>query len=75
MLPCFLFLYRNISPSLVSLRSARRGFALPPLRVSRRPSRPGPTAPLRPLAAAASSGDSAAPASAHSRVRQNFHPD
>ncbi|VCW85329.1 unnamed protein product [Gulo gulo] len=75
MLPCFLFLSKNISPSLVSLRSARWGFALPPLRVSRRPSRPGRTAPLRPLAAAASSGDPAGPASAHSRVRQNFHPD
>ncbi|XP_006728870.1 ferritin, mitochondrial [Leptonychotes weddellii] len=75
MLPCFLFLSKNISLSLVSLRSARRGFALLPLWVSRRPSRPGPTAPLRLLAAAASSWDPAGPASAHSRVRQNFHPD
>ncbi|XP_032705275.1 ferritin, mitochondrial [Lontra canadensis] len=75
MLPCFLFLSKNISPSLVSLRNARRGFALPLLRVSRRLSRPGRTAPLRPLAAAASSRDPAGPACAHSRVRQNFHPD
>ncbi|XP_044119491.1 ferritin, mitochondrial [Neovison vison] len=75
MLPCFLFLSKNIGPSLVSLRNARRGFALPPLRVSRLPSRPRRTAPLRPLAAAASSGNPARPASAHSRVRQNFHPD
>ncbi|XP_059243221.1 ferritin, mitochondrial [Mustela nigripes] len=75
MLPCFLFLSKNISPSLLSLRNARRGFALPPLRVSRLPSRPRRTDPLRPLAAAAASGDPAGPASAHSRVRQNFHPD
>ncbi|XP_032191340.1 ferritin heavy chain-like [Mustela erminea] len=75
MLPCFLFLSKNISPSLVSLRNAHRGFALPPLRVSRLPSRPRRTAPLRRLAAAASSGDPAGPASAHSWVRQNFHPD
>ncbi|XP_032191342.1 LOW QUALITY PROTEIN: ferritin, mitochondrial [Mustela erminea] len=75
MLPCFLFLSKNISPSLVSLRKAYRGFALPPLRVSRLPSRPRRPAPLRRLAAAAASGDPAGPASAHSRVRQNFHPD
>ncbi|XP_026363381.2 ferritin, mitochondrial [Ursus arctos] len=76
MLPCFLFLSKNISPSLVSQRTVRQGFALPSLWVSRRPSRrPGPTAPLRQLAAAVSSRDPGGPASAHSRVRQNFHPD
>ncbi|GAB5566639.1 ferritin heavy chain [Prionailurus iriomotensis] len=73
--PCFLFLSKQISSSLVSLRSVRRGFALRPLGVSWRPSGPQPAAPSRPLAAATSSRDPAGPTSAPSRVRQNFHPD
>ncbi|XP_058594142.1 ferritin, mitochondrial [Neofelis nebulosa] len=73
--PCFLFLSKQISSSLVSMRSARRGFALRPLWVSWRPSGPQPAAPRRPLAAATSSRDPAGPTSAPSRVRQNFHPD
>ncbi|CAK7293184.1 Ferritin, mitochondrial [Vulpes lagopus] len=76
MRPCFWLLSKHISASLVSLRCARPGFALPPLRASGRPWRPRAPAPLRPLAAAAAaSRDPAPPAPAGSRVRQNFHPD
>ncbi|KAM8940749.1 ferritin heavy chain-like [Lycaon pictus] len=64
MRPCFRLL-SDIRASLLSLRCARPGFALP--------------APLRPLAAAAAPRDPAPPACARararSRVRQNFHPD
>uniref|UniRef100_A0A8C0K8M6 Ferritin n=1 Tax=Canis lupus dingo TaxID=286419 RepID=A0A8C0K8M6_CANLU len=78
MRPCFRLL-SNIRASLLSLRCARPGFALPPLRASGRPWRPRAPAPLRPLAAAAASRDPAPPARARaragSRVRQNFHPD
>ncbi|KAF0885229.1 ferritin, mitochondrial [Crocuta crocuta] len=73
--PCFSFLFKQISSSLASLRSARRGFALRQLRVSGRPSGSRPAVPCRPLAAAASSRDPAGPTCAPSRVRQNFHPD
>ncbi|XP_077767504.1 ferritin heavy chain-like [Canis aureus] len=78
MRPCVRLL-PNIRASLLSLRCARPGFALPPLRASGRPWRPRAPAPLRPLAAAAASRDPAPPACARaragSRVRQNFHPD
>ncbi|XP_036704548.1 ferritin, mitochondrial [Balaenoptera musculus] len=75
MLPCFLFLSKHISTSLVSLRRARHGFVLPLRWVPRRPWGYPPAAPRRPLAAAASSRGPAGPAGAPSRVRQNFHPD
>ncbi|XP_004420333.1 PREDICTED: ferritin, mitochondrial [Ceratotherium simum simum] len=75
MLSCFLFLSKHINTSLVSLRSARRGFALSPRWLPGSPSGRQTAAPRRPLVAAASSGDPAGPASAPSRVRQNFHPD
>ncbi|XP_006216568.2 ferritin, mitochondrial [Vicugna pacos] len=75
MLPCFWSLSKHISTSLVSLRSARHGFAFPPRWVLGHLWGAPPAAPRRPLAAAASSGDPARPACAPSRVRQNFHPD
>lgn len=67
MLSCFLFLSKHISPSLVSLSSARGGFTLRPRWALRRPSVPWYPAPQCLLAA----GSSSAP----SRVRQNFHPE
>ncbi|XP_029797471.1 ferritin, mitochondrial [Suricata suricatta] len=75
MSPCFLFLSKQLSSSLVSLRSARRCLALRPLWISGRPLGPQPAAPCRPLAAASSSRDPSGPTCAPSRVRQNFHPD
>lgn len=75
MLSCFLFLSKHIGASLVSLRNARRGFALSPRWVPGGPSGHWPAVPRRPLVAASSSGDPAGPASAPSQVRQNFHPD
>ncbi|XP_010844585.1 ferritin, mitochondrial [Bos indicus] len=75
MLPCFLFLPKHISTSLVFLRSARHGFALLPRWVPRLSSDYPPAAPIRLLAAAASSRGPADGAGAPSRVRQNFHPD
>ncbi|XP_012519744.1 PREDICTED: ferritin, mitochondrial [Propithecus coquereli] len=74
MLSCFWLLSKHTSPSLVSLRSARRGFPLPPRWALRLPSGPRLAVPRRPLAAA-SSQDPASPAATPSRVRQNFHPD
>lgn len=75
MLPCVLFLSKHISTSLVSLRSARLGFALPRRWATRSPWVPRPAAPLRPRAAAASSRTLSGSPSAPSRVRQNFHRD
>ncbi|XP_070267588.1 ferritin, mitochondrial [Myotis yumanensis] len=75
MLSCVLLLSKHISTSLVSLRGARLGFALPRRWATRSPWVPRPAPPLRPRAAAASSGTLSGSASAPSRVRQNFHPD
>ena len=52
MLPCFLFLSKHISTSLVSLRRARHGFVLPLRWVPRRPWGYPPAAPRRPARAA-----------------------
>nr|XP_012644008.1 ferritin, mitochondrial [Microcebus murinus] len=74
MLSCFRLLSKHPSPSLVSLRSAPRGFPLPPRWAPALPAGPPPAAPRRPLAAASSRGP-ACPAKTPSGVRQNFHPD
>ncbi|KAM7147133.1 ferritin, mitochondrial [Molossus nigricans] len=74
MLSCLLFLSKHISTSLVSLRSARCGFALPTRWATWSPLVPGPAAPRR-LAASAASRSPSGSAPAPSRVRQNFHPD
>lgn len=75
MLSCVLFLSKHISASLVSLRSARLGFALPQRWATRSPWVPRPAAPLRPRAAAACSTSGSGSASVPSRIRQNLHPD
>ncbi|XP_008575801.1 PREDICTED: ferritin, mitochondrial [Galeopterus variegatus] len=75
MLSCFWLLCKHMSPSLGSLRSARRGLELPPRWVPAIPSGLKPAALSRPRASAASSRGPAGPATAPSRVRQNFHPD
>lgn len=75
MLSCFLFLTKHISISLVALRSAHRGFALPPRWAPGRPLGRWPIALSRPLASATASRDPGGSACGPSRVRQNFHPD
>ncbi|XP_069348889.1 ferritin, mitochondrial [Eulemur rufifrons] len=69
MLSCFWLLSKHTGPSLVSLRSARRGFPFPPRWGPVLPAGPRLAAPRRPLAAASSQDPTL------SRVRQNFHPD